>query len=177
LPADSSSARSRLPSNWKSASPTKIMERTAGIEPATYSLGSCRSTTELRPRSVSPKPQDNATARLGKAPRVLPLPRTCLTLWAKEDLTHDRAHAGGGKELGGAFSRQSALDQCHADRQGHGNLRGRCHGRGRSHRPPSRGRAGGSRPRSVWREEWAAMADRVLSGRKPTFEVERGAPK
>jgi len=50
---------------------------------------------------VSPKPQDNATARLGKAPRVLPLPRTCFTLWAKEDLTHDRAGAGGGEELGG----------------------------------------------------------------------------
>jgi hypothetical protein len=26
------------------------LERAAGIEPATYSLGSCRSTTELRPR-------------------------------------------------------------------------------------------------------------------------------
>src|SRR5688500_7460129 len=28
----------------------KALERAAGIEPATYSLGSCRSTTELRPR-------------------------------------------------------------------------------------------------------------------------------
>jgi hypothetical protein len=28
----------------------KNLERAAGIEPATYSLGSCRSTTELRPR-------------------------------------------------------------------------------------------------------------------------------
>jgi hypothetical protein len=27
------------------------LERAAGIEPATYSLGSCRSTTELRPQS------------------------------------------------------------------------------------------------------------------------------
>jgi hypothetical protein len=27
-----------------------VLERAAGIEPATYSLGSCRSTTELRPQ-------------------------------------------------------------------------------------------------------------------------------
>lgn len=27
-----------------------ILERAMGIEPTTYSLGSCRSTTELRPR-------------------------------------------------------------------------------------------------------------------------------
>src|SRR5262249_55645101 len=32
-----------------------LLERAKGIEPSTYSLGSCRSTTELRPRSeVSP---------------------------------------------------------------------------------------------------------------------------
>jgi hypothetical protein len=29
----------------------KKLERAKGIEPSTYSLGSCRSTTELRPRS------------------------------------------------------------------------------------------------------------------------------
>src|SRR5580692_7353480 len=29
----------------------KNLERAAGIEPATYSLGSCRSTTELRPQN------------------------------------------------------------------------------------------------------------------------------
>jgi hypothetical protein len=29
------------------------LERAKGIEPSTYSLGSCRSTTELRPRSIS----------------------------------------------------------------------------------------------------------------------------
>jgi hypothetical protein len=29
------------------------VERAAGIEPATYSLGSCRSTTELRPRTLT----------------------------------------------------------------------------------------------------------------------------
>ena len=29
------------------------MERAKGIEPSTYSLGSCRSTTELRPRWIT----------------------------------------------------------------------------------------------------------------------------
>ena len=28
-----------------------LLERAMGIEPTTYSLGSCRSTTELRPRN------------------------------------------------------------------------------------------------------------------------------
>jgi hypothetical protein len=30
---------------------SQVLERAAGIEPATYSLGSCRSTTELRPQN------------------------------------------------------------------------------------------------------------------------------
>ena len=30
-----------------------LLERVAGIEPATYSLGSCRSTTELHPQAIS----------------------------------------------------------------------------------------------------------------------------
>src|SRR5262245_28759120 len=43
------------------------MERAKGIEPSTYSLGSCRSTTELRPRSQGPTLEDNRNARRGKA--------------------------------------------------------------------------------------------------------------
>ena len=30
-----------------------VLERAMGIEPTTYSLGSCRSTTELRPQNLS----------------------------------------------------------------------------------------------------------------------------
>src|SRR5215813_10855652 len=48
-----------------------------------------------------------------------------------DDPARQRAGAGkyfGGEYLGGAFSWQSALDQRHADRQGHGALRCRCHG-------------------------------------------------
>src|SRR5258707_13023154 len=54
------------------------MERAKGIEPSTYSLGSCRSTTELRPRSS----KDNANMGWGKAgtASALALRRACFTL-------------------------------------------------------------------------------------------------
>jgi hypothetical protein len=54
------------------------LERAKGIEPSTYSLGSCRSTTELRPRSS----KDNANMGRGKAGTTgaLALRRACFTL-------------------------------------------------------------------------------------------------
>src|SRR5262245_23548653 len=67
------------------------LERAKGIEPSTYSLGSCRSTTELRPRTEvspgrarrsAPAPQDNAKGGRGKAgtASALALRRACFTL-------------------------------------------------------------------------------------------------
>ena len=50
--------------------------------------------------------------------------------------------------LGPCISRQSALEQRHADRQGHGALRCDCDGRGRSDRRAARGTRRGSRSRS-----------------------------
>src|SRR5260370_24349815 len=54
------------------------MERAKGIEPSTYRLGSCRSTTELRPRSS----KDNANMGWGKAgtASALAVRRACFTL-------------------------------------------------------------------------------------------------
>ncbi len=54
----------------------------------------------------------------------------------------------GRKQLGGAFPRQSALEQRHADRQGHDALRGRGDGGDRPHRAAARGARRRSRPRS-----------------------------
>ena len=50
--------------------------------------------------------------------------------------------------MGRAFSRQSAMEQCHADRQRDGALRRNRHGRGRSHRPKAQGARRGNRSRS-----------------------------
>jgi hypothetical protein len=55
-PVDTSSKRSlsTLPPKRPSfSSDVAILERAMGIEPTTYSLGSCRSTTELRPQSTT----------------------------------------------------------------------------------------------------------------------------
>src|SRR5262249_29326537 len=83
----------------------------------------------------------------------------------QEDPRDDRGRqrAGAGKWLGRAFPQQPALEQRHADRQGHGALRRRCHGRGRARRPGAyiKARAAEADLDRVWREEWAAMADRI----------------
>jgi ABC transporter substrate binding protein len=59
----------------------KKLERAKGIEPSTYSLGSCRSTTELRPRSGRTRNRRITSMRGGeKPPSVLPLPEAALLL-------------------------------------------------------------------------------------------------
>ncbi len=45
----------------------KTLERAAGIEPATYSLGSCRSTTELRPQLLEKQRQGTSGPRSGRS--------------------------------------------------------------------------------------------------------------
>jgi hypothetical protein len=62
----------------KTANFAQELERAKGIEPSTYSLGSCRSTTELRPRFTSiAKPRyqqqgDGQTAGLSVAAELPP---------------------------------------------------------------------------------------------------------
>ncbi len=45
--------RGAMKRNQNSIYPKRILERVMGIEPTTYSLGSCRSTTELHPHIAS----------------------------------------------------------------------------------------------------------------------------
>ena len=45
------SVRERRSRNVATTVTTGVLERAMGIEPTTYSLGSCRSTTELRPQT------------------------------------------------------------------------------------------------------------------------------
>src|SRR5262249_9418211 len=47
------------------------MERAKGIEPSTYSLGSCRSTTELRPRSEG-QPRSRRITRMRDGEKQAP---------------------------------------------------------------------------------------------------------
>src|SRR5947209_11239986 len=63
----------------------KKLERAKGIEPSTYSLGSCRSTTELRPRSEA-APQDNAKRGTGKSRHRKRFGVAACVLYACDDL-------------------------------------------------------------------------------------------
>ncbi len=63
---------------------TEALERAKGIEPSTYSLGSCRSTTELRPRrrqhSTGAAARRKAAGQLVRCgPRESLLPREART--------------------------------------------------------------------------------------------------